>query len=190
METKKVKRFVYEGLGFPIALVNVSVVKKRGVWTPAVNYSKLQKEVLLALVHKTVALTGNEIHFIRTHFEMTLESFGKNFGVTHVAVLTWEKMNNKPAKINPATELCIRLFILDKLHTSNQIFRKVFREFDFTGIAKSSSLKTDKPITLYKSPTRHPANSEDRDISDSELRPIVRKRIAENHDILKRLSKK
>ncbi|HEY5234680.1 MAG TPA: hypothetical protein VIJ14_00765 [Rhabdochlamydiaceae bacterium] len=148
METKKVKRFVYEGLGFPVALVNVSLVKKRGVWTPAIDYNKLQKEVLLALVHKTVALTGDEIHFIRVYFEMTLESFGKNFGVTHVAVLNWEKMNNKPAKINPTTELCIRLLILEKLNTSNQIFRETFREFDFAGIAKTSSLRTTKPVTL------------------------------------------
>ncbi len=148
METKKVKRFVYEGLGFPIALVNVSLVKKRGVWTPAINYGKLQKEVLLALVHKAIAITGNEIHFIRTYFEMTLENFGKNFGVTHVAVLIWEKMKNKPAKINPTTELCIRLFILEKLNTNNQIFREAFREFDFAGIAKTSSLRSAKPVIL------------------------------------------
>ncbi len=142
------KRFIYAGLGFPIALVNVSLVKKRGVWTPAVNYNKLQKEVLLALTHKAVALTGNEIHFIRTYFEMTLENFGKNFGVTHVAVLTWEKMGDKPAKINPTTELCMRLFVLEKLNTNNQIFREAFREFDFAGIAKTSSLRSTKLVTL------------------------------------------
>ena len=151
METKRVKRFVYEGLGFPVIFLNVKLVKKRDIWTPAVDYNKLQKEVLLALTHKPVALMGNEVHFIRTYFEMTLESFGKHFGVTHVAVLTWEKMGNKPAKINPTTELCIRLFILEKLNMNNQIFREAFREFDIESIAKAfktSSLKTARPVTL------------------------------------------
>lgn len=151
METKKAKRFLYEGLGFPIVLVNVSLVKKRGVWTPAIDYNKLQKEALLALTHKPIALTGSEVHFIRTYFEMTLESFGKQFGVTHVAVLTWEKTNNKPAKINPTTELCIRLSILEKLDMNNQVFREAFREFDIAGIAKTyktPSLRASKPVTL------------------------------------------
>jgi len=71
--------------------------------------------VILALTHKPVALTGNEIHFIRTYFEMTLQNFGKQFGVTHAAVLTWERTRNRPAKINPTTELYVRLLILEKL---------------------------------------------------------------------------
>ncbi len=151
MEIKKVKRFIYEGLGFPIVLVNISLVKKRDIWTPAIDYNKLQKAVLLAFTHKPIALTGNEIHFIRTYFEMTLEIFGKHFGVSHVAVLTWEKSGNKLAKINPTTELYIRLFILEKLKMNNQVFREAFREFNIEGIAKSSktpSIKALKPITL------------------------------------------
>jgi hypothetical protein len=97
------------------------------------------------LTHKPVALTGNEIHFIRTYFEMTLENFGKQFGVTHVAVLTWEKTGNKPAKINPTTELYIRLLILEKLNMSDQIFREAFREFDIAGISKTRK-STVKPL--------------------------------------------
>ncbi len=111
MKTKKAKRFIYEGLGFPMVLLNVSLVKKRDVWTPAIDYNKLQKRVLFALAQKHSAMTGNEIHFVRAYFEMTLENFGKHFGVTHVAVLTWDKMGDKQARINPTTELYIRLFI-------------------------------------------------------------------------------
>ena len=113
MEIKKVKRFVYNGLGFPVVLVNVTLVKKRDIWTPTIDYNKLQKRVLFALAQKQLAMTGNEIHFVRTYFEMTLENFGKHFGVTHAAVLTWEKMGDKQARINPTNELNIRLFIKD-----------------------------------------------------------------------------
>ncbi|HSX03639.1 MAG TPA: hypothetical protein VLG76_02815 [Rhabdochlamydiaceae bacterium] len=95
MRKKYAKKFVYEGLGFPVVLTNVRLVEKRGVCTPEIDYNKFQKHVLLALSLKTSPLTGNEIHFIRTYFEMTLENFGKQFGVTHVAVLNWEKTVNK-----------------------------------------------------------------------------------------------
>ena len=150
MKTKRVEKFVYGGLGFPIVLRNIVLVKKRDVWTPAIDYNKLQKQVLLALAQKPFSLTGNEIHFIRAYFEMTLENFGKQFGVTHVAVLNWEKTQNKPAKINPTTELCIRLLILEKLKINNQLFRETFREFDMEGIAKEQKtpIKSPKPLVL------------------------------------------
>lgn len=151
METKKAKRYTYEGLGFPVVLANVTLVKKRGTWTPAIDYNKLQKGVLIALSHKPIPLTGNEIHFIRTYFEITLENFGKRFGVTHAAVLNWEKMGNGLAKINPTTELCIRLFILEELKMNNQVFRDAFRDFNIEGIAKAykaPSSITKRPLTL------------------------------------------
>ncbi|HSX11508.1 MAG TPA: hypothetical protein VLF94_07340 [Chlamydiales bacterium] len=157
MEKKKVKKFIYEGLGFPIVLVDVTLVKKRDIWTPAIDYNKLQKEVLMILSHKPFSITGNEVHFIRAYFEMTLESFGKQFGVTHPVVLNWEKTRNKSAKINPATELCIRLFILEKLKISNQIFRETFREFNMQEIAAERKETERKPLILPGSFTKRPS---------------------------------
>lgn len=151
MEKKRVKRFAYEGLGFPIILVDVTLVKVRDTWTPAVDYNRLQKTVLLALSHKPFPLSGHEVHFIRAYFEMTLEAFGKNFGMTHVAVLNWEKAKSKPAKINPAVELLLRLFILEKLKINNQVFRNAFREFDIQRIAKEqkSLFEKSRPLLLH-----------------------------------------
>lgn len=159
MEKKRIKRFIYEGLGFPIVLVDITLVKKREIWTPAIDYNKLQKEVLLALSHKPISLTGNEIHFIRAYFEITLEKFGQQFGVTHAAVLNWEKTRNKSAKINPTTELYIRLFILEKLKINNQIFRDTFREFNIQGIAKEQKRSKDieKPLVLPGSVAKIPS---------------------------------
>lgn len=150
MEKKRVKRFTYEGLGFPIILLDVVLIKIRDVWTPAIDDSKLQKTVLLALSHKPFPLSGHEVHFIRLYLEMTLEAFGKNFGMTHVAVLNWEKTKNKPAKINPAVELFMRLFILEKLKMNNQVFRETFREFDIQRISKERKtlFEESKPLLL------------------------------------------
>ncbi len=123
MKTKLVKRYVYHGLGFPIVLLNVPFVQARGVWAPAIRYQALQKQVLLALSHKPVPLTGNEVYFIRLYFEMTLDQFAVQFGLTHPAVLNWEKAQNKGAKISPTTELCIRLWILEQLKIGDHAFR-------------------------------------------------------------------
>jgi hypothetical protein len=47
-----VKRFIYEGLGFPVVLVDVPFIEVKGIWTPAINYNDLQKNVLRELYHK------------------------------------------------------------------------------------------------------------------------------------------
>ncbi len=95
-------------------------------------------------------LSGNQVHFIRTYFEMTLEAFGKHFGVTHAAVINWEKTKNRAAKINPSLELLIRLFILEKLKINNQIFRDIFREFNIQQIMKARKASfVRKPLQLH-----------------------------------------
>ena len=46
---------------------------------------------------------------------MTLESFGKRFGVTHQAVMKWEHTKDEPNKMNWFTEKDIRLFVYKNL---------------------------------------------------------------------------
>jgi hypothetical protein len=115
MEKRIQKVFVDYGFGFPVNLKNVPMVKVRGHWTPNINYNVLTKAVLIALAHKVSRLTGDEVKFIRNHFEMTLEDFAKRFSVTHVAVLKWEKSGEKSTSMNWSTEKDMRLYILHKL---------------------------------------------------------------------------
>jgi len=113
---QRIKRVhIDRGFGFPVKLVNVPMVKVRGEWTPAINYNLLAEVVLKELCEKDSNLTGNEVRFVRQHFEMTLQQFAKRFGVTHPAVMKWEKMKNKPTGANWATEKDIRLFVLNQL---------------------------------------------------------------------------
>lgn len=150
MEKKRAKKFRYEGLGFPIILLDVPMIKVRDIWTPAIDFNELQKVVLVELCDMSFPLSGNQVHFIRTYFEMTLDAFGKHFGVTHVAVINWEKTKNKLAKINPSLELLIRLFILEKLKINNQIFRDIFREFNIQQIMKARNTSFEhKPLQLH-----------------------------------------
>lgn len=111
MKKKRIKKFIYEGLGFPIVLKNVPMIEMYGEQIPDIDYNALQKVVLLSLCHKPMPLTGNEIKFIRKYFEMTLIEFGKKFGCSHAAVIKWEKHGNRFAKIEPTSDVCIRLSI-------------------------------------------------------------------------------
>ncbi|HEX4838919.1 MAG TPA: hypothetical protein VFU89_00575 [Rhabdochlamydiaceae bacterium] len=125
------------------------MIKVRDVWTPDIDFNELQKAVLLELCDMSRPLTGNQVHFIRTYFEMTLDAFGKHCGVTHAAVINWEKAKNRAAKVNPALDLHIRLCILEKLKINNQIFRDTFREFDIQKIMKARNSLMLKPLQLH-----------------------------------------
>ncbi len=126
-DTKTRKRFVYEGFGFPIVLLNVPMVKVRGAWTPQVDYNKLAREVLLALAHKPARLTGNEVRFIRHYFEMTLTKFGDQFSVSHPAVLKWEDTQDDATSMKWPIEKDIRLFILDALDAEAEDLAALYR---------------------------------------------------------------
>lgn len=150
MKQKSSPLFVYEGLGFPVHLLNVPMIKTRGEWIPDINYEQLQKAVLVALAQKPFSLTGNEIRFIRHYFEKTLTDFGREFGVSHAAVIEWQNKENDPIKMNPATEKCIRLFILDAISVPDKKFREFYHHIDIKTLAEQKKAKNvkDEPLTL------------------------------------------
>lgn len=142
MNTKIQKEFVEMGFGFPVRLFNVPMVKVRGIWTPKLNYNGLADAVLFALGDKRSRITGNEIRFIRTHFEMTLQDFAKRFSVSHVAVLKWEKSGDRPTSMIWATEKDIRLFIIDRLRANPKQLASLYAELTSVPASKP------KPISL------------------------------------------
>lgn len=114
------------GLGFPVLLLNVPMVEVRGIWTPDIDYNLLQKVVLRVLAHQQAPLTGHQVHFIRSWMTLTQEEFGKLFGVSHSAVVKWEKAKGSPAKILLTTERDIRMHILDLLLKKAEDFRNAY----------------------------------------------------------------
>lgn len=95
------------------------------------------------LILKPVPLMGSEIRFIRSFLEMSMLGFGKLFGVTHVAVIKWE---NDPVHINPTTEVCIRLYVLNHPHVKDKEFRKLYNEIKIEELIKH---KKDKNIPIW-----------------------------------------
>jgi len=150
MKKQKVeKEMIYEGLGFPIILRNAPMIKLREVWTLDVDLNILQKVVLLALAHHPSDITGNQIRFIRNWLSLTQTEFGKLFGVTHSAVVKWEKTKNTGSKINLTTQRDLRLWLLDHLLTQDDDFRKAFKIVHMTDYSHSiKPLEFDVPIDL------------------------------------------
>lgn len=80
----------------------------------------------------------------------TLDAFAKKFGVTHAAVLKWEKTADLPAKISIGYEREIRLFVLDQILSDAREFRLAFRKvFDLSyAPSKNEPLHVDIPFEL------------------------------------------
>lgn len=132
-ETKR-ESFIWEGLGFPIRLVNVPMKKVFGEWAIDINFNILQTAVLRMLTNKAAPLSGGEIRFIIDYLEMSTRDFAKLFGVTHTAVLKWEK---EETKMNPSTEVCLRLYILNYLKVTDKEFRKLYLKINPEYLAAS-----------------------------------------------------
>ena len=126
MSEKKIETLIYEGLGFPIRLVNVPMRKAFGEWILDINFNQLQIVALLMLAKKETPLSGRELRFIRHYLRMSTHVFGKLLGVTHVAVLKWE---NEERKMATGTEIYIRLHVLDHLKVTDKQFRKIYLAF-------------------------------------------------------------
>jgi len=126
-KNKKVETFVYEGLGFPIKLINAPMRKVYGEWVFDFSMGIFQKAVLNMLARKSSSLTGKELRFIIDYFEMSYRDFAKIFGVSHVAVVKWEK---KGTRMSPSTEICLRLYILNYLKVTDKEFRKLYLNFN------------------------------------------------------------
>lgn len=78
-KNKKIETFIYEGLGFPIRLINVPLRKVYGEWVFDFSMGIFQKVVLAMLAKKPSPITGSELRFIINYFEMTYREFAKIF---------------------------------------------------------------------------------------------------------------
>ncbi len=138
MKDTKTKTFIFEGLGFPIKLIDVPMRKILGEWVLDINFSKLQLVVLEALIRKPVPLTGDELRFIRKFLNMSKTDFGKIFGVSHVAVVKWE---NRTTHANLSTDVCIRLYIFDHLKAKDKDFRNLYHKINPEMLSKNKNEK-------------------------------------------------
>lgn len=147
MKKKKQETFIYEGLGFPVLMVNVPMKKVLGEWVMNINFAQLQKVAMLALAKKPTPLTGKEIRAIRHYLNLSTHKFAAELGVSHVAILNWEKEERKK---HVASEIDIRLHVLNHLKVTDKEFRKTYNQFDHKTLSRRPSVNTPLEIDAEK----------------------------------------
>ena len=132
MKTKTLKNYSYDGLGFPIKLQNVTMLLIDGEWSPKIDVRKVAENAIRELPYQKERLSGNQVKFIRTYFEMSLREFGPNVvKESHNAVAKWEKFAEEPTNMDENIESMLRLHVIEKVSVRTkkqaQEFIKSFR---------------------------------------------------------------
>ena len=123
----KQRKFLYEGLGFPIVLVGFKTKKMRDEQVPDINFRELQALVFSALMMKPGRLTGSELLFIRSYLGLTQAMFAKKVGLAnHSRVSQWEKKGPRSAGMEYPTELSVRLLMAAAI--KDGLIAKVYKE--------------------------------------------------------------
>ena len=143
MQRKTQKSYTYDGLGFPVILLNAAMVKVRGAWVPDVDLNAIRDSVFKVMAAKPVRLTGNEIRFVRHHVRMTLEEFARRLDVTHQAVMKWEKCGDDATNMAWSTEKDMRLFVLRKSKAKPKEFMDAYAELERAPSARRRRIKYD-----------------------------------------------
>lgn len=150
MKTKIEPTFLYEGLGFPIELGNVEMVRFNDEWLPKIDVQYIANEIIKKLAIQEERLTGNQVKFIRSYFSMTLREFGRTVvHESHTAVSKWEKCGDEITNMNENTEQVLRIYIIEQTQTKTQAEQKNFySNFKRSKAFVNAKGKKPKPLQL------------------------------------------
>jgi len=129
MSKKIIKSYIYDGLGFPVELHNIEMLKIGNEYHPKIDIRKVADSVIQSLVLQKSRLTGNQIKFIRTYFSMSLREFSKIVNESHMAVKKWENFQNESTNMDKNIEIMLRLHIFDHIFVKKQNNEK--RKYEF-----------------------------------------------------------
>lgn len=126
------EKLVWDGFGFPIVILGA-----RWKQTPSgyavldIDLTTLGEVVRDTLLLHPAPLTGKQVSFLRKHFEMTLEEFGKIVGKSHAGVKYWEDKGEAPAGMDANAELLLRLRLARMVN--GEVFKRVLEEVVLPG---------------------------------------------------------
>lgn len=147
-KTRTEMNYVYNGLGFPIILEEVTFRSIRGEWLLKIDVEKVADAIIKVLPEKPTGLTGSEIRFARTYLKLSKRKLAERLNVSHTAVNKWEQTEEKRAHIDPLVEVALRAFIRLQLQSEDdQDFINFYK--GIMGEAKNFSKEVESgPIHL------------------------------------------
>lgn len=129
MNKKIIKKYIYNGLGFPIELHNVVVVMFNGEFHPKIDVRKIADSAMKSLVLQESRLTGNQIKFIRTYLSKSLREFSEIVNESHTAIKKWEDFKDKPTNMDKNIEILLRLHIYNHIAIRSKNDKKEIIKF-------------------------------------------------------------
>ncbi|QRN02799.1 hypothetical protein GH742_02325 [Legionella sp. MW5194] len=148
MKTKIEPTFLYEGLGFPIELENVTMININDEWHPKIDVRYVADEIIKKLAIQEERLTGNQVKFIRSYFSMPLREFGETVvHESHTAVSKWEKYEDEITNMNENTEQVLRLYIIEQTQTKADQ-KNFYSNFKRSRAFVNAKGKKPKPLQL------------------------------------------
>lgn len=149
---KNIKNYEWNGFGFPIIFERLPAVKLRGEWTPDVDWTQYALPVIIYIcVGQDVALSGNQVKFLRHHLQMSLREFAKFAGVTHQSVMRWEDKGKAAAQIDGHMEFVLKLKVLKHLHSKASTINQAVNKVEEVGKSRDSSYRQIKPLHISDS---------------------------------------
>lgn len=127
MKKKRLTKYIYEGLGFPIELVNVEMIWIDDGWYPKINVRQIATKVIKMLPFQQERLTGSQIFFVRSYLGMSLRRFAKEVvKESHMAVAKWEQFGQQSTRMDSNTEIMLRLYLYEKVCVKTEQEKKTF----------------------------------------------------------------
>lgn len=117
-------KFVYNGLGFPIELRNVELVRVRDIWTPNINLNELSKKAYEALALRPGRMTAAEVRFVRHYNRLDVVSFAAKIQVSAEKVLAMESLKRRPGNAHRTglgllESLMVRSFVISTIRSAH-----------------------------------------------------------------------
>lgn len=99
---------IFNGLGFPLVLVNAPTKVVFGETVPDIDFDRLERIVFLDLIFKRSRISGAELRFIRHRMGLSQADFAKELNVDRTAVSKWESKDLTSTGMEPNTEAYLR----------------------------------------------------------------------------------
>jgi DNA-binding transcriptional regulator YiaG len=130
---KKLKTYIFTGFGFEILLKDVVIKSVDGVEYPDINMSKLKNDTTRALLTSKQSLTGNQLKFIRTYLQMSLDELSAKIHIPASTLRSWENKGAAFTGLSIDQEKAFRILtinqILDKEKSTFSIEVTLAKEF-------------------------------------------------------------
>jgi len=120
MAKKIIEKYIFEGLGFPVALRNVIVDKYDGEEFPDINFNELELWVVRALIVSPRALLGAHLKFLRKFMKASLRDASDAIGISHAQIKNWEDKADEQTGMSPEVERRFKNLVLSYLMAMEQ----------------------------------------------------------------------